>query len=295
MGAAMSNEPLRRRGAAAGADRGARGARSGLALRYRDNDLPLTKLETVIGRAADCDIMLPSELVSRRHARVVLDAESAVAEDLGSRNGTFVNGEQLDRPRRIAPGDRVQLGGEVLELVSFLATDPCHARDTIRTPITPPGSGKRPCVSFDPIEERTREASAFVLLGGLLDKLLAMGRGEEAERLMSSHLERVMCEVELGKTPESARVASEYAVRLAEATGKARWVDYVVRLHLMLARPLPVPQIDVLHAVVRRTRGIDIIQLREYVGVLKARAAELGPAERFALRRIEGLADVAAL
>jgi hypothetical protein len=63
-----------------------------------------------IGRDTGCDISIPNRFVSTRHARILAEDGAWVLEDLGSTNGTLVNGEPLDRPHRLAPGDRVQVG-----------------------------------------------------------------------------------------------------------------------------------------------------------------------------------------
>lgn len=288
----MGQDPVRRRGDGTTAVESGfrRRVPTQIAIRYRGHDLLLTKAEIAIGRGADCDLMLDSALISRRHARLVVDDEGIVTiEDLGSRNGVYVNGELIEGARRLEIGDRIDLGGEELELVRHLAKLAEHQRDT-QAKQRPTQTDFRAVV-----DDGTHQASAFVLLGGLLDKLLALGRADEAERLMGKHLERLLLDAEAGKRPDSYATAGQYAVRLAEATGRPRWVDYVVRLYLAMREPMPTPQIDALHAIVRRVRGIDTLRLREYVAVLKARTGELGPAERFALRRIEGLADVAAL
>jgi pSer/pThr/pTyr-binding forkhead associated (FHA) protein len=72
----------------------------------------------VVGRGRDADLMLADELVSRHHARVSPHGPAAVVEDLGSRNGTFVNGEAIHGPTRLAPGDQLQLGVTLVELRS---------------------------------------------------------------------------------------------------------------------------------------------------------------------------------
>jgi pSer/pThr/pTyr-binding forkhead associated (FHA) protein len=72
----------------------------------------------VVGRGRDADLVLADELVSRHHARVSPHGSVAVVEDLGSRNGTFVNGEAIHGPTRLAPGDQLQLGVTLVELRS---------------------------------------------------------------------------------------------------------------------------------------------------------------------------------
>jgi two-component system cell cycle response regulator len=69
----------------------------------------LEEAEILIGRASNAGIRLNDEGVSRRHARIVKDADSIVVEDLQSANGTLVNGEPVAR-RVLVDGDKVMLG-----------------------------------------------------------------------------------------------------------------------------------------------------------------------------------------
>jgi two-component system response regulator AtoC len=66
--------------------------------------------ETIVGRGAEAAIRLDDESVSRQHARLVLAGLTVTASDLGSANGTFVNGEKLAAPRVLAPGDILDIG-----------------------------------------------------------------------------------------------------------------------------------------------------------------------------------------
>lgn len=67
-----------------------------------------------LGRAEGCDLVLPDPRVSRLHARVQSGPEGTELVDLGSTNGTYVNGRRVTRCR-LRHGDRVQLGAVVLE------------------------------------------------------------------------------------------------------------------------------------------------------------------------------------
>ncbi len=72
--------------------------------------------ETTIGRAATASIgMGDDSFVSQLHARVYRDAGSTMIEDLGSTNGTYLNGKKLITPERLTTGDRVQIGSTVFE------------------------------------------------------------------------------------------------------------------------------------------------------------------------------------
>ncbi len=66
--------------------------------------------ETLLGRDSDCGIVVEAPGVSRRHARVLASGEGLIVEDLGSKNGTWVNGVRLDAPRALADGDELRVG-----------------------------------------------------------------------------------------------------------------------------------------------------------------------------------------
>lgn len=75
---------------------------------------PLKGNQMVMGRAADAEITLTDPGISRHHARIVREGDDFIVEDLGSTNGTEVNG-QLVKRRRLADGDRVRLGSSTLQ------------------------------------------------------------------------------------------------------------------------------------------------------------------------------------
>ncbi len=74
--------------------------------------LPRTDgVRLMLGRAPNCDCVLPEECVSRRHAQLWRDGERWFLRDLGSRNGTRVNGMRVLEDVEVRPGDRLNLGG----------------------------------------------------------------------------------------------------------------------------------------------------------------------------------------
>lgn len=71
---------------------------------------PVSGDAVTLGRAKDCDIVLPERQVSRHHARIERDATGFILRDLGSKNGTFVNGEPVQgQPYRLRDGDEIEL------------------------------------------------------------------------------------------------------------------------------------------------------------------------------------------
>ena len=70
---------------------------------------PLPSSITVIGRRHDCDLCIPLMPVSRRHCQLSLNNETLKIRDLGSRNGTYLNGKRIDEAT-VQPGDYIKIG-----------------------------------------------------------------------------------------------------------------------------------------------------------------------------------------
>jgi pSer/pThr/pTyr-binding forkhead associated (FHA) protein len=70
----------------------------------------------MIGRGADCQLILDDDYVSTRHARVVSGPNGIYVEDLGSTNGTYVNGQRITAPTTITLADAVRIGKTMLKL-----------------------------------------------------------------------------------------------------------------------------------------------------------------------------------
>jgi hypothetical protein len=142
-----------------------------------------------------------------------------------------------------------------------------------------------------------RRADAFNLLGGVAEKALAMGKAVEAERILASPLADVIEASRAGKrmTPTLVDQAARFSAKLATATGKGAWADYVIELYAAQGRPCPAPVVDEMYNALRRVTAVDLVRLRAYVEQLRERLPNYGPAERFLFQRIEGLERLAAL
>jgi hypothetical protein len=78
------------------------------------DEVPLLPGENVIGRASDALISVASLKVSRRHARIVVEGGRAVIEDLGSRNGTYVDERRIEGPVELRGGEHITVGPVLL-------------------------------------------------------------------------------------------------------------------------------------------------------------------------------------
>lgn len=92
------------------------GSAATIELIWKKQILPLTEGEHLAGRNAECSLVIDGDTVSRNHARFTVRAGKVSVEDLGSTNGTHVNGTRISEPARIDPGDELKLGSEVLQV-----------------------------------------------------------------------------------------------------------------------------------------------------------------------------------
>jgi pSer/pThr/pTyr-binding forkhead associated (FHA) protein len=107
------------RNAARAAGSGARGfALRFIGGKYQGGEFPLLdNREVIVGRGSNLDMVLVEDMVSRRHAKITVSGDEVTIQDLGSTNGTFVNGERI-KSARLVEGDRILIGTSILTLVS---------------------------------------------------------------------------------------------------------------------------------------------------------------------------------
>jgi len=288
-------------------------------LRHQQHHFELGEGEFLIGRSAECQLALDDALVSRRHALLLVTADSVLIKDLGSRNGVVVNGTKIDASRVLLDGDKIVIGSQEMHLIGSRPQRPndnfrarsrtgnqtmsAQTLNTLNAPVADKAPPATPSVAAGGRttgamgKEPSKRVDSFPLLATLADKALALGRTEDAERLLSSVMGEVLKNAQAGHpgSLDTVDQAAQYAVRLAGATGKGSWVDYVVAIYTAARRPCPAPIVDELHVVLRKTSAVDMVAFRAYLEVLSDQTATFGPGERFLVQRIEGLERLAAL
>jgi hypothetical protein len=91
--------------------------------KYQGGEFPLRmNREIIIGRSSDLDMVLVEDMVSRRHAKITSTENDIYIQDLGSTNGTFVNGEKTAGRHKLAEGDRILVGTSIIKLVGVDAS-----------------------------------------------------------------------------------------------------------------------------------------------------------------------------
>src|SRR5579863_3576297 len=177
-------------------------------LRYLHHDLELLEGQFVVGRSATCQLSLDDALVSRRHAMFLVTTEGVTVEDLESRNGVTVNGQRIVSRVPVQPGDKIVIGSQELTLQKGREGRETVGRVTanIRRTMSANAAERAAEASSttSPVAEdgelsMVRRVDAFNLLSGVAEKALALGRADEAERLLSGPLGDILDTSRAGK------------------------------------------------------------------------------------------------
>jgi hypothetical protein len=242
-------------------------------VRFGQRDYPLPQGKFVIGRSEDAQLCLDDPLASRHHAVIVLVGDTLSLEDLGSRNGVFLNRERVASKLVIKHGDAIQIGSQEMTIVQkrsaraetlarFEETSAAHAAGSI---------------------------APFGMLGAVADKALALGHGEDAERILGRQLEQLLERGAGALDPAVFSQSVHYALKIATLTKKAKWIDFVLRLHARGPVLMDLDVVNQLYFLCPKVAGVSRPLLREYVALLSAKVATFAPSERFVLSRLEGL------
>jgi pSer/pThr/pTyr-binding forkhead associated (FHA) protein len=268
-------------------------------------DMELGSGSLLIGRLPECDVLLVDGLVSRMHARISVQADSVVVEDLHSTNGVYVNGVRVGHSTVLRDGDRILIGTSEFSLFETRDSSLMRlraARPASSTPgerITPgvevpyraatkpvPAVPMRVPSKAEPVPSTAR-ADALKMIGGLADRLAATGNLEEAAQVLSGHLRRILKGSNAGLvvTADVAASAAHHALTLARWTKQPLWADYVVELHLSARLVMSAVTLASFEELISKL-DFDRMLLGYYVDGMKDRMDTLDIDER---RRVERL------
>jgi serine phosphatase RsbU (regulator of sigma subunit) len=132
---------------------------------------PLLRERVTIGRSRESDIFLPDQWLSRHHAEIRKDGIGFVVVDLGSKNGTLLNGDQVASTQRLRDGDVITLGEHILTFTDDSAADDEAAPEGTRIFSARELSDIRTRPSLDP-EELARQSRVLGVLQQAMQQLV---------------------------------------------------------------------------------------------------------------------------
>ena len=257
--------------------------------------------ELTIGRDTGANVVLADPLVSRHHARLIVDAERhVILEDLNSANGVFVNGCRLSRPSvLLGEGDRVLIGTTEISLfsmresaqvrlgrpVSDTLSSSRDLRSTVRPEPAIPGPFKRTIAV-------TGRSDAINMVGQFAEQLMASGHPVEAVRVLSEHLQNLLKGASAGLNVPTRilETATSYALRLHQWTKRTSWLEYVLELHLSAHQVPTLSSLNELKVVLGTHIRLDANLVRYFVSTLESRVELLTDDERHRLKCVQELA-----
>jgi pSer/pThr/pTyr-binding forkhead associated (FHA) protein len=107
-------------------------------------EIPLKKDKFLIGRAKECALRAGSEAISRRHCAIVRAGDRVTVRDLGSRNGTYVNDERIEKEVPLTVGDELRVGPLKFRVAAMSSAPSAEAKSS--APVPAPKSLKKPPV-----------------------------------------------------------------------------------------------------------------------------------------------------
>ncbi len=237
----------------------------------RTSVLPLGQHD--VGRMSDCWLTLDDELVSRYHSRLHVTSGGFEVEDLGSRNGTFVNGERIEGKVGLSDGDKLRIGREVIAVLGTGDTTSEDVGDELRKTLAPGEDTQFPA-----------------LIGQLVEKSLKVGKTREAERYALALTNQLMGAKVDGNHP-TARSCVQCLLSLAERTASGIWIDRIFKLHATQRWLMDEPVLNQIRAALDRIPRIPGTGLRDYEAALRALSREGQDIPRTLASMVSELAD----
>jgi hypothetical protein len=282
-------------------------------MRTMEINLPLGEL--IIGRGPECYLRVDEPMVSRLHAKLRVTPTTVFLEDLGSRNGSRINGVAASGTVSLNPGDILGVGTQQFTLereedplphrptVNYAGWQPNSPNATLPLPSTaqtpqssedhgpvslpttaagnssfnsgnmtnplvspavlapePSGGLDPPTHSLHPESEPSdpnqaaapNRGSAYRLFWGLTDRVLQMGRVDEAERMMGPRLAEMRTRAEAGEALDDNLIieALRRCLKLAAATKKDQWFGWLFDFARLAKFKMPVPLLDEIYSQV---------------------------------------------
>ncbi|HEY8038445.1 MAG TPA: FHA domain-containing protein [Polyangiaceae bacterium] len=275
-------------------------------LRFLLQEFDLPRGMTVIGRSLDCNLTIEDPLVSRQHARIMVDDDGGTVEDMGSRNGVRVNGLQVREPTALRDGDRVRIGTQ--DFV-FCRVDPlgkAHSKTTgvlrlcakCRLPYPREMVSCPNCEATEQTDEETLSGSfgsenqtawSVQLLVEALDRALTLGRVTDAERIAKRATAQVEELVVSGGSVDAKALAAlgMQAVAVTLATNDPTWALWVLDVYRRTDRVPPVEVVERLGEAAARHTGVVRGGLTSLLDHVRSTARSASPSDVEALTRLE--------
>jgi hypothetical protein len=243
-------------------------------------------------------VTIEDPLVSRHHARIVLEGDRAVVYDLNSRNGVKVNGQPIKDPTELTDGDRLRIGTQELVFCRVEAAPHASAKTTgflrhcarCRMPY-PQEAGACPnCGATEALDEETLSGQfgaaaqaiwSVQLFLEVLERALSLGRFDDVNRILRRATVQVEERIVRADPIDAEQLAklADGAARAALALGEPMWGLWVAQVYRRVSFVVPEDVVGHMGELVARfpaDMAEPIEQLAAHVRTLDAKPEEAG-------------------
>lgn len=228
-------------------------------LRFLLQEFDLPRGATILGRSSDCHVTIEDPLVSRHHARIVLDGDRAVVHDLNSRNGVKVNGVSIKEPTALSDGDRLRIGTQELVFCRIDAAPNASTKTTgflrhcarCRMPYPQEVGACPSCGETEALDEETlsgqfgaeaQQSWSVQLFIEMLDRALTLGRHDDVHRILRRATVQVEESLHRGDAvdPSQLQKLALVAARASLDASDSTWGLWVAQVYRRV--PFVMPQ-----------------------------------------------------
>ncbi|HEX9638048.1 MAG TPA: SpoIIE family protein phosphatase [Acidobacteriota bacterium] len=262
--------------------------------------------KVTLGRGRTCEIAIPDPLMSRRHAEFERQGQDLIVRDLGSRNGILVNGTRITEAISIRPGDRLQIGGTVIELVGpeatnlvLVDTDPSTHSHTVlldarKLLSTKESSQKTAIRHLQALVDASRALVAHLPEDELLEKILDLVRSH----IPADRAAVMLADPQLGalhpRLVKQSGAVSEFVLSRTLAQQVLEERQSVLTTDVLADRELAQAESLILQGV-RSILCAPLLSEQKVLGLLYLDAAQLRGFDADDLRLLTALANFAAI
>ncbi|MEY4551409.1 MAG: hypothetical protein RL685_7604 [Pseudomonadota bacterium] len=241
------------------------------------------------GRATESQIPLGDRLCSRKHALFVRTEEGAASvRDLGSMNGTYVNGVRLQAQHQLSRGDWITLGNETLELC---VASPTTQAQSPTIPAAPLSAGHAARARVESAGAKTDPGSPLLSLASYAARAEGRTPSPLGAADVKKPLDVLLSQAERGDVvaEADARMATLLALHMAKSTADTSWLDYGFRLYAALRLPWSEDLIERLHEAVPQLPAARWTAFRTYLEVLEQAGARWDEQQQRRVAQLRGL------
>jgi hypothetical protein len=275
-------------------------------LRFLLQEFDLPRGATIIGRSLDCHLTIEDPLVSRRHARIIIDDAGAFVEDLGSRNGVKVDGVTIKGATRLVDGVRVRIGTQDFLFCSVEAVGRAHSKTTgvlrlcanCRMPYPKEAPSCPNCEAIEQTDEDTltgasasdaQHAWSAQLLVEALERALALGRVADAERILRRATAQIEDVVAAGGEVDTQSLAAlaGCAASTALASNDPTWALWALDVYRRTSQIPPAAVVERLAEVASKHKSLVLAGLTALLEHLGSKARKASQQSMSAIARLE--------